>query len=157
MQQLLYTMSCAGLWGSKVHGMWSPLTEITVSLAALQVCVCSVASVVSYSLRRWKRPWCWEKLKAGGEGDDRGWDGWKASPTQWTWIWVCCGSWWWTGRPVMLQFMESQRVGHDWVTELNWTDCFQWFIIFFWILNFFIVYSHNVVMFYLSNYYGSSV
>jgi len=67
-----------------------------------------------------KRPWCWERLKVGGEGDDRGWDGWIASPTQWTWVWVNSGSWWWTGRPGMLRFMGSQRVGHDWVTELNW-------------------------------------
>ena len=66
-----------------------------------------------------KRPWCWEGLGAGGEGDDRGWDGWMASPTQWTWFWVDFGSWWWTGRPGMLRFMRSQRVGHDWVTELT--------------------------------------
>ena len=58
----------------------------------------------------------------GGEGDDRGWDGWMASPTQWTWVWVNSGSWWWSGRPNMLPFMGLQRVGHDWVTELNWTD-----------------------------------
>ena len=56
---------------------------------------------------------CWERSKAGGEGDDRGWDGWKASPTQWTWVWVNSGSWWWTGRPGVLQFMD------DWVTELT--------------------------------------
>ena len=66
-----------------------------------------------------KRPWCWEILRAGGEGDSRGWDGWRASLTQWTWIWVNSGSWWWTGRPGVLWFMGSQRVGHDWVTELN--------------------------------------
>ena len=53
---------------------------------------------------------------------DRGWNGWTVSPTQWTWVWVNSGSWWWTGRPGMLWFMGSQRVGHDWVTELNWTD-----------------------------------
>ena len=57
-----------------------------------------------------KRPWCWERLRAGGEGDYRGWDGWMASPTQWTWVWVNSGSWWWTG---VLQFMGLQRVGHD--------------------------------------------
>ena len=68
-----------------------------------------------------KRPWSWERLKAGGEGDDGGWDGWIASPTQWTWVWVNSGSWWWTGRPGMLQFKGSQSVGHDWVTEPNWT------------------------------------
>ena len=66
------------------------------------------------------KDWCWEGLGAGGKGDDRGWDGWMASPTQWTWVWVNSGRWWWTGRPGVLRFMGSQRVGHDWVTELNW-------------------------------------
>ena len=65
------------------------------------------------------RPWCWERLRAGGEGDDRGWDGWMASPTQWTWVLVASGKWWWTGRPGVLRFMGSQRVRHDWATELN--------------------------------------
>ena len=67
-----------------------------------------------------KRPWCWERLKAGGEGDDRGWDGWMTSPTQWTWVWVNSGSWWCTGRPGMLQSMESQSQMRlsDW-TELK--------------------------------------
>ena len=69
-----------------------------------------------------KRPWCWARLRAGGEGDDRGWDGWMASPTQWTWVWVDSGSWWWTGRPGVLWFMGLQRVGYDWATELNWTE-----------------------------------
>ena len=69
-----------------------------------------------------KRPWCWEGLRAGGEGDDGGWDGWMASPTQQTWVWVDSRSWWWTGRPGVLQFMGLQRVKHDWATELNWTD-----------------------------------
>ena len=68
-----------------------------------------------------KRPWCCERLKAGGEGDDRRWDGWMASQTRWTWVWVDSGSWWWTGRPGVLRFTGSQRVGHDWATELNWT------------------------------------
>ena len=70
-----------------------------------------------------KRPWCWERLKMGGEGDDRGWDGWRTSPTRWTW--VCAGSrvWWWTEKPGVLQTMGSQRVGHNWVTELNWNLC----------------------------------
>ena len=65
-------------------------------------------------LTHWKRPWWWERLKVGGEGDNRGWDGWMASLTQWTWVW------WWTGKPGMIQSMGSQRVRHDWVTELNW-------------------------------------
>ena len=72
-------------------------------------------------LTHWKRPWCWETLRAGGEGDDRGWDGWMASATRWTWVWVDSRSWWWAGRPGMLWFMGLQRVGQDWVTELNWS------------------------------------
>ena len=67
-----------------------------------------------------KRPWYCERLKAGGEGDDRGWDGWMASLTRWTWVWVNSGSWWWTGRPGVLRFMGSHRVGHDWATDLIW-------------------------------------
>ena len=73
-----------------------------------------------------KRPWCWERLRPGGEGDDRGGDCWMASPTQWTWVWVDSRSWWWTGRAGVLRFMGSQRVRHDWATELNWSsksDC----------------------------------
>ena len=70
-------------------------------------------------LTQWKRPWCWEGLGTGGAGDDRGWDGWVASLTRWTWIWVNSGSWWWTGRPGVLWFMGLQRVRHDWGTELN--------------------------------------
>ena len=83
-------------------------------------------------LTHWKRPWCWEGLGAGGEGDDRGSDGWMASPTPWTWVWVNSGSWWWTGRPGMLRFMGLQRVGHDWATELNWTELsdFQFSLLF---------------------------
>ena len=70
-------------------------------------------------LTHWKRPWCWERLKARGEGDDRGWDGGMASPTQWTWVWVSSGIWWWTRKPGVLQSMGSWRVGHDWET---WTE-----------------------------------
>ena len=71
-------------------------------------------------LTHWKRPWCWERLKEGEEGDNRGWDGCMASLTQWPWVWVSSGSWWWTGKPGVLQSMGLQRVGHDWATELNW-------------------------------------
>ena len=71
--------------------------------------------------------WCWEGLRAGGKGDDRGWDGWMASPTRWTWVWVNSGCWWWTGRPGVLQFMGLQRVGHDWVTELNWSNNYYYY------------------------------
>ena len=69
----------------------------------------------------WKRPWSWKRLKAGGEGDDKGWDGWMASLTQWTWVWASSWSWWCTGKPGVLQSIGSQRVRHDWGTELNWT------------------------------------
>ena len=72
--------------------------------------------------------WCWKRQtpdvgkdwRQDKKGDNRGRDGWMASPTQWTWVWARSGSWWWTGKPGMLQFMGSQRLGHDWVTELNW-------------------------------------
>ena len=78
-------------------------------------------------LTHWKRLWCWEGLGAGGEGDKKVWDGWMASPTRWTWVWVNSESWWWTGRPGVLEFMGSQRVRHNWVIELNWTvlSCVQ--------------------------------
>ena len=77
-------------------------------------------------LTHWKRPWCWERLRAGGEGGDRGWDGWMASPTQWTWVWVNAGSWWWTGRPGMLRFMGSQRVGHNWLCSFTLSEWADW-------------------------------
>ena len=73
-------------------------------------------------LTHWKRLWCSEGLGAGGEGDDRGWDGWMASLTRWTWVWMNSESWWWTGRPCVLRFMGSHRVRHNWETELNSTD-----------------------------------
>ena len=76
-----------------------------------------------------KRSWCWERLKAGGEGDYKGWNVWMASPTQWTWVWVNSKSWWWTRRPGMLQSMRLQRVRHDCITELNWTKTLLWFLI----------------------------
>ena len=69
-----------------------------------------------------EKPLMLGKIEGRGEGDNRGWDGWMASPTQWTWVWVNSGSWWWTGRPGMLPSMESQRIRHDWVTKLNWAE-----------------------------------
>ena len=97
-----------------------------------QACVSSGGSMVglmatsskrAYAKPRfhWKRPWCWERLKMGGEGDDRGSDGWMAPLTRWMWVCVSSGSWWWTGKPGVLQSMGLQRVRHDWVTELNWS------------------------------------
>ena len=70
-------------------------------------------------LTHWKRPWCWERLKAGEERDYRGWDVWMVSPTRWTWIWVSSGSWWWTGNPSVLQSMGSQK-SQTWLND--WTD-----------------------------------
>ena len=75
-------------------------------------------------LTHWKRSWCWERLRAG-EGDDRGWDGWMASPTQWTWVWTNSSRWLRTGKPGMLQSMGSQRVRHNWGTEQQqWNICY---------------------------------
>ena len=71
-------------------------------------------------LTHWEIPWCWERLKAGGEGDNRGCCGWMASLTQWTLVWEGSGSWWWTGKPGILQSKQLQRAGHNWATELNW-------------------------------------
>ena len=76
-----------------------------------------------------KRPWCFERLRAGGERDERGWDDWMASLTQWTWVWVDYASWWWTGRSGVLRFMGSQRVGHNWATELCLDFWFYWILI----------------------------
>ena len=104
---------------------WSLSSFLFISCNSLHFKVYFLLYECCYSsqeLTHWKRPWCWEGLGAGGEGDDRGWDGWMASPTWWTWVWVNSRSWWWTGRPGVLRFMGSQRVGHDWVTELNWTE-----------------------------------
>ena len=70
-------------------------------------------------LTHWKRPWCWERLKAGGEGDDRRWDGWMASPTGWTRVWASSGSWWWTGKPGLLQV---HGVAKSWIWLSNWTE-----------------------------------
>ena len=79
----------------------------------------STLAIWCEELTHWRRLWCWERLKGGGKGDDRGWDGWMASPTEWTWVWASSGSWWWTGKPSVLQSMGLQRVRHDCVTELT--------------------------------------
>ena len=72
-------------------------------------------------LTHWKRPWCWERLKAGGEGDDRGWDGWMASSTQWTWVWASSRRWWRAEKPGVMQSMGSQRDTSEWMNWTNWT------------------------------------
>ena len=71
-------------------------------------------------LTHWIRPWCWERRKAEGEGDDRGWDGWMASPTRWTRVWASSRSWWWIGKPGVLPSTESQK--SDTTHRLNWTE-----------------------------------
>ena len=73
----------------------------------------------------WRTDSLEKTLRVGGEGDNRGWDGWMALPTWWIWVWTSSGSWWWTGKPGMLQSMELQRIGHNWVIELNWTELKQ--------------------------------
>ena len=85
-------------------------------------------------LSHWQKPRCSERLKVG-EGDDRGWDGWKALPRRWTWVWVCSGSWWWTGKPGVLQSMSWQRDRHGWATKLNWICRYKYVCIFSWVTN----------------------
>ena len=75
-------------------------------------------------LIHWKRPWCWERLSMGGEGDNRGWDGWMASPTQWAWVWVNSGSWWWTGRPSCCDSRGRKEL--DMTERLSWTEMKAW-------------------------------
>ena len=92
------------------------------------MCVCIYIYIYIYiyntlateELTHWEKPWCWERLNAGREEDNRGWDGWMASLTQCTWVWASSGTWWWIGKPGVLQSMGSQRVWHNWETELNW-------------------------------------
>ena len=74
----------------------------------------------------WKRPWCWERLKAGGEKDDRGSDGWMASLTQWTWVWASSRNWSWTGKPGVLKSMGSQRIRHNLLTKQLLSSFSRW-------------------------------
>ena len=92
---------------------------------------CNTFATWCKELTHWKRPWCWERLKAGGKGDNTGWNGWMASLTQWTWVWASSGSWWWTGKAGVLQSMGLRGIGPNRVTELNWTERNLWK----WILN----------------------
>ena len=96
-------------------------TDVEAETPILGVSDSNTLATWCRELTHLKRPWCWEKLRTAGEGEDRGWDGWIALPTQWTWVWVDSESWWWTRRRGMLWFMQLQRVRHDWVTELNRT------------------------------------
>ena len=119
----LLSMGGYNLWGRKELDTTKWLTlSLLVYLNAHISWKSSTLATSCKELTHWKRLWCWEGLGAGEEGDDRGWDGWMASLTRCTWVWVNSGSWWWTGRPGVLRFMGSQRVGHDWVTDLIWSD-----------------------------------
>ena len=100
---------CSG-FSITAHGCWSWNSNTLVTWCE--------------ELTHWKRPWCWERLRARGEGNDRGWDGWMALSTWWTWVWVDSRSWWWTGRPGMLWIVGSQRVSSD-MTE-DWTHRKTW-------------------------------
>ena len=132
-----WTIKKAECWGTDGFELWcwrrplrvpwtarrsneSILKEISAEYSLEEYWNSNTLATWCKELTHLKRPWCWERLKAGGEGGDRGWDGWMASPTQWAWVWVNSGSWWWTGKPGKLQSMGWQRVGQDWATELNW-------------------------------------
>ena len=98
---------------------WSSVLYMVIYMFLLKLNSNTLATSCE-ELTHWKRPWCCEGLGAGGEGDDRGWDGWMASPTWWTWVWVNSGSWWWTGRPGLLWFMGCKE--SDMTERLNWTE-----------------------------------
>ena len=102
----------------------SPEYSLEVLMLKLMQSLSNTLATWCKELTHWERPWWWERLKPDGEGDDRGWDGWMASSTQWTWVWAISGSSWWTGRPGMLQSMGSQS--HTWLsdwTKLNYIFC----------------------------------
>ena len=109
----------------------SILKEISPEFYWKDRCCCWSSNILAIWCKEvtpWKRPRCWERLETGGEGENRGWDSWMASLTWWTWVWASSGSWWWTGKPGVLQSMGWQRVRHDWAIELSWTDeldCFS--------------------------------
>ena len=110
------SLVCCSPWGHKESDMTEWLNSNIYSVTS---------NSVTSKRESWKRPWCWKSLKAG-EGDNRGWDDWMASPTQWTWVWVNSGSWWWTGRPGVPQTsLGSQRDRHNWVTEQQLQCDFQ--------------------------------
>ena len=123
-QNFLSVLFLANVKASTLEDFWEFL-----GLQGAQTSQSWRKSVLNNTLTPWceelthlKRPWCWERLKVGGGGDDRGWDVWMTSPTGWTWVWVSSRSWWWAGMSGMLQSMGSQKVRHNWVTELNWIE-----------------------------------
>ena len=137
----MWELDCEESWGLKNLCFWTVVLEKTLAspldcneiqpvLPNIDQSWCSLEGMIwswisntlaisCEELTHWKRLWCWEGLGTGEEGDNRGWDGWLASLTWWTWIWASSGNWWWTGKPGVLQSMETVR--HNWATELNWT------------------------------------
>ena len=107
--------SCCIAQGAQLNVLWWPRG---VGYRMAGRVVHEGGYICIYIADHWKRPWCWERLKVGGERDDRGWDGWMASLTLRIWIWANSMNWWWTGKPSVLQSVGSQRVGHDWASEL---------------------------------------
>ena len=103
---------------------WSASCEICIQVRKQQLKLDMANTLANWceELTHFRRSWCWERLKAGGEGDNRGWDGLMVLPTQWTWVWINSGSWWWTEKPGVLQSIGSQRVRHNWATELDWIE-----------------------------------
>ena len=98
-------------WAAR-RSNWSILKEISPEYSLEGMMLMLKCQYFGHLMQRadyWKTPWCWERLRVGGEGDDRGWDGWMVSPTQWTWVWMGSGSWCWTGRPGMLQLMGVSK------------------------------------------------
>ena len=111
-------------WTARRSNQWI-LTEISPEYSLQRLMLKLKLQYFGHMMWRpthWKRSWYWERQKAGGEEDNRGQDGWMASPTRWTWVWGSSRNRWWTGKPGMLQSMGLQRVGHDWVIGLNWTE-----------------------------------
>ena len=118
-----------GSWSKKNGSKAGVMRKGTGVLVCWALGMCKLYSTLATSceeLTHRKRLWCWEGLGAGGEGDDRGWDGWIASLTRWTWVWVNSGSWWWTGRPGMLRFMgHKESDTTEWLNWTNWTEAIQ--------------------------------
>ena len=112
------------LWTTKRSNQ-SFLKEISSKYSLERWCWSWNSNIQPPDAKNWpigKEPWYWERLKAGGERDNIGWDGWMASLTRWTWVWASSSFWWWTGKPGVLQSMGWQRVRHNGATELNWND-----------------------------------
>ena len=118
-------------WTTRISNQ-SSLKEIVLNIYWKGWCLSWSSNILATwykELTHWKRLCCWERLKAGGEGEDREWDGWMSSPTRWTWVWESSRGGWWTGKPGVLQSMGLQRVGHDSVTELNWLFSWQYHVV----------------------------